>query len=103
MRLRYLRRITTTMLMMLLLWCHIGIHSLAAGVINHNKADDIVIVLDVSGSMKSNDTERLSFETIELLMNVMDERDRIAVVAFNENIVFQSELIKVGDMISQII
>lgn len=93
-----LQRMQTALLLALMIVCLPVTSVRAEEVINHSKADDIVIVLDVSGSMKSNDTERLSFETIELLMNVLDERDRIAVVAFNEKIVYQSELIQVGNL-----
>ena len=60
-------------------------------------ADDIVVILDVSGSMKKTDADRLCFESIELLLNLCDEEDRIGVVAFNEDIVYQSQLIQGRD------
>ena len=41
-------------------------------------ADDIVVILDVSGSMKKDGRlDRLCFESIELLLNLCDEEDRI--------------------------
>lgn len=66
-------------------------------VIDTQLADDIVVILDVSGSMKKTDTDRLCFESIELLLNLCDEEDRIGVVAFNENIVYQSQLVQGRD------
>ena len=60
-------------------------------------ADDIVVILDVSGSMKKTDADRLCFESIELLLNLCDEEDRIGVVAFNEDIVYQSQLVQGRD------
>lgn len=60
-------------------------------------ADDIVVVLDVSGSMASTDTERLAFETIELLVRMSEPEDRIAIVAFNETIVYQAGLTFIED------
>lgn len=65
--------------------------------VDYEKADDIIVVLDVSGSMASTDEERLSFETIELLLKLCDSADRIGVVAFNEKIVYKSELIQIED------
>ncbi len=60
-------------------------------------ADDFVVILDVSGSMKKTDTDRLAFESIELLLNLCDEEDRIGVIAFNDDIVYQSQLVKGSD------
>ena len=60
-------------------------------------SDDIVVILDVSGSMKKTDTDRLCFESIELLLNLCEDDDRIGVVAFDEDIVYQSRLVKGSD------
>ena len=59
--------------------------------------DDIVVILDVSGSMKKTDTDRLCFESIELLLNLCEDDDRIGVVAFDEDIVYQSRLVQGSD------
>lgn len=71
---------------------------------NEKSANDIVVILDVSGSMKTTDADRLCFESIELLLNLCDEEDRVGVVAFNEEIVYQSPLVhgKDKDAIRQI-
>ena len=74
-----------------------NVETQAAQKVNYENPDDIVVVLDVSGSMAATDEERLAFETIELLFKLGDSTDRIGVVAFNENIVYQSELTKIED------
>lgn len=65
--------------------------------VDYEKPNDIVIVLDVSGSMATTDEERLAFETIELLWEICDADDRIGVVAFNEEIVYRSRLVELWD------
>lgn len=61
------------------------------------KPDDYVVVLDVSGSMNKTDKERLSFEAIKMLSDICDKEDRIAVITFNEGIVYESLLVPVKD------
>lgn len=58
---------------------------------------NIVVALDVSGSMVKTDENRLSIEMIEMLIDLSKEEDSIAVVAYNDSIVFQSDLISMQD------
>ena len=83
-------------IMILLLVPNISINA-AQKQVDYEKSDDIIVVLDVSGSMAITDEERLSFETIELLTKLSDPMDHIGVVAFNEAIVYQSELAQIQD------
>ena len=83
-------------IMILLLVPNISVNA-AQKQVDYEKSDDIIVVLDVSGSMAATDEERLSFETIELLMKLSDSVDHIGVVAFNEAIVYQSELTQIQD------
>lgn len=53
---------------------------------------DFMIALDVSGSMKDTDKERYSIETIKAVIDLCGEEDRIGVVAYNDEIVYTSEL-----------
>lgn len=61
------------------------------------KKYDIVVAIDVSGSMKQTDSERVAFETIELLVRLCGSNDRFGVVAFNDAIVYNSGLIQMSD------
>lgn len=58
---------------------------------------NIVVALDVSGSMVKTDENRLSIEMIEMLIDLSKEEDSIAVVAYNDSIVFQSDLISMQE------
>lgn len=61
-----------------------------------HKKYDIVVAIDVSGSMKQTDSERVAFETIELLLRLCGDNDKFGVVAFNDTIVYNSGLISVS-------
>ncbi|MDE7322727.1 MAG: VWA domain-containing protein [Lachnospiraceae bacterium] len=61
------------------------------------KKYDIVVAIDVSGSMKQTDSERVAFETIELLVRLCGSNDRFGVVAFNDTIVYNSGLVLMSD------
>ncbi len=61
------------------------------------KKYDIVVAIDVSGSMKQTDSERVAFETIELLVRLCGSNDRFGVVAFNDAIVYNSGLVPMSD------
>lgn len=58
---------------------------------------NIAIALDVSGSMVATDENRLSIEMIEMLIDLCGEEDSVAVVAYNDYVMYQSELISMGD------
>ena len=62
-----------------------------------NEKDDVVIILDVSGSVKNTDENRLAFESIEAFLNICDSGDRLGVVAFNDGIVMNSGLVEVDN------
>lgn len=52
----------------------------------------IVIALDVSGSMVTTDEDRLSIEMIQMMIDLSDAQDEIAIVAYNDFIVYESSL-----------
>lgn len=57
---------------------------------------NIAVALDVSGSMVSTDEERLSIEMIGMMIDLGSQDDSIAVVAYNDSIVYNSGLIPMG-------
>ncbi|MBD5464797.1 MAG: VWA domain-containing protein [Lachnospiraceae bacterium] len=59
---------------------------------NEKEGCRIVIALDVSGSMVTTDEDRLSIEMIQMMIDLSSEEDEIAVVAYNDFIVYQSSL-----------
>ncbi len=61
------------------------------------KKYDVVVAVDVSGSMKQTDSERVAFETIELLVRLCGSNDRFGVVAFNDTVVYNSGLVSMAD------
>jgi len=61
------------------------------------KGSNIIIALDVSGSMVATDENRLSIEMIEMLIDLCDEKDAIGVVAYNDFIVYQSGLVPMSE------
>lgn len=58
---------------------------------------NIAIALDVSGSMVTTDENRLSIEMIEMLIDLCDEKDSIAVIAYNDFLVYESKLVSMSD------
>lgn len=58
---------------------------------------NIAIALDVSGSMVAIDENRLSIEMIEMLIDLCGEKDSIAVVAYNDFLVYESKLVSMSD------
>lgn len=64
---------------------------------NTYKKYDIVVAIDVSGSMKQTDSERIAFETIELLVRLCGSNDKFGVVAYNDSIVYNSGLVSMSD------
>lgn len=53
---------------------------------------DFMILLDVSGSMNKTDEERYSIETIKAVIDLCRDEDRVGVIAYNDSIVYTSEL-----------
>lgn len=58
---------------------------------------DFIIVVDVSGSMMDTDKQRYSIETIKAVIDLCRDEDRIGVVAYNDEIVYTSQLIELYD------
>lgn len=48
------------------------------------KINDVVMLIDVSGSMKSNDPQNDRFTAVEDLINSMDKSKRVSVITFND-------------------
>lgn len=80
----------------ILLLCICGI-DVRADEVETYRTYDVVVAIDVSGSMKQTDSERIAFETIELLLKLCGSNDRFGVVAFNDTVVYNSGLISTGD------
>lgn len=57
----------------------------------------ISIAIDVSGSMKKTDSHKHSIELIKLCMDVCNETDYLSVTAYNDQIVYHSGLISMGN------
>lgn len=57
----------------------------------------ISIAIDVSGSMKKTDSHRHSIELIKLCMDICNETDYISVTAYNDQIVYHSGLVSMGN------
>lgn len=57
----------------------------------------ISIAIDVSGSMKKTDSHKHSIELIKLCMDVCNETDYINVTAYNDQIVYHSGLVSMGN------
>ena len=58
---------------------------------------NIAIALDVSGSMNTTDGKKLSIEMIEMLIDLCGEEDSIAVIAYDDYVVYQSQLVSMAD------
>ncbi len=58
----------------------------------------ISIAIDVSGSMKKTDSNRHSIELIKLCMDVCSETDYLNVTAYNDQIVYHSGLVPMGNI-----
>lgn len=57
----------------------------------------ISIAIDVSGSMKNTDSQRHLPELIKLCADVCNETDYLSVTAYNDQIVYQSGMVSMGD------
>ena len=65
------------------------------------KNEDVCIIsiaVDVSGSMKKTDLNRDAVELMKMMMDICDENDYFSLIAYNDDIVYQSGLINTGDM-----
>lgn len=60
---------------------------------NQGEGCKVVVALDVSGSMVTTDEDRLSIEMIQMMIDLSDVQDEIAVVAYNDFIVYESPLL----------
>lgn len=61
------------------------------------ESNAISIAIDVSGSMKKTDSQRHSIELIKLFMDVCNETDYLSVTAYNDQIVYHSGLVSMGN------
>ena len=57
----------------------------------------ISIAIDISGSMKKTDSHRHSIELIKLCMDICNETDYLSVTAYNDQIVYHSGLVSMGN------
>lgn len=57
----------------------------------------ISVAVDVSGSMRRTDSRRDIPETIKMIMDACDDNDLFSVVAYNDQIAYESGLINLGD------
>ncbi len=69
----------------------------AEGTQETTECNAISIAIDVSGSMKQTDSQRHSIELIKLFMDVCNETDYLSVTAYNDQIVYHSGLISMGN------
>lgn len=56
----------------------------------------ISIALDVSGSMKDRDPDRVTIELLKMLVDVCQEGDYLNITAYNDSIVYSSGLLDMG-------
>lgn len=69
----------------------------ASGSQEITECNAISVAIDVSGSMKKTDSQRHSIELIKLCMDVCNETDYLSVTAYNDQIVYHSGLISMGN------
>lgn len=69
----------------------------ASGPREITECNAISIAIDVSGSMKKTDSQRHSIELIKLCIDVCNETDYLNVTAYNDQIVYHSGMISMGN------
>lgn len=79
-----------------LLWIN-PLQTRAEGNEETTECNAISIAIDVSGSMKKTDSHRHSIELIKLCMDICNETDYISVTAYNDQIVYHSGLVSMGN------
>lgn len=88
---------TFCMALILLLLVMTPLQTKAEGSQETTECNAIAIAIDVSGSMKKTDSNRHSIELIKLCMDVCNETDYLSVTAYNDQIVYHSGLISMGN------
>ena len=88
---------TFCMALVLLLLVMTPLQTKAEGSQETTECNAIAIAIDVSGSMKKTDSNRHSIELIKLCMDVCNETDYLSVTAYNDQIVYHSGLISMGN------
>jgi len=71
-------------LFIILLTSLIGTTAYAATTAQAEQGIDIVFIVDSSGSMKQNDAQRLRVEAGKMFLNLLDARDRAAIISFSD-------------------
>lgn len=90
---RVYKNIRKTMLLCFILVTGFLGNTLSCHGMNSGEGCRIVVALDVSGSMVTTDEDRLSIEMIQMMIDLSDVQDEIAVVAYNDFIVYESPLL----------
>lgn len=62
-----------------------------------NSESDIVFLLDISGSMKSTDAAREVLHMLQIAVDLCNENDRIALIAYNDTIAYTYDFVTVSD------
>lgn len=88
---------TFCMALVLLLLSMTSLQARAEEIQETTECTAISIAIDVSGSMKKTDSNRHSIELIKLFMDVCSETDYLSVTAYNDQIVYHSGLISMGN------
>lgn len=70
---------------------------MAEGCETKTECHAISIAIDVSGSMKKTDSQKHSIELIKLFMDLCNETDYLSVTAYNDQIVYHSGLVSMGN------
>lgn len=85
----------------ILCFISIGALFLSASTVNAKEVEKsgcaISIAIDVSGSMKHTDQQRMAIEMIRLFIDVCEDVDYVNVTAYNDTIVYHSGLISMAD------
>lgn len=74
-------------------------HSFAQEITSINKGLDVMFVVDSSGSMKSNDSERIAMDMVKAFVDTVHvENIRIGFVSYNDKIVSSSAPVSITDV-----
>ncbi len=92
-----IKKILSVIMVISLLWIN-PLQTRAEGIEETTECNAISIAIDVSGSMKKTDSHRHSIELIKLCMDICNETDYISVTAYNDQIVYHSGLVSMGNL-----
>ncbi len=91
-----IKKILSVVMVISLLWIN-PLQTRAEGNEETTECNAISIAIDVSGSMKKTDSHRHSIELIKLCMDICNETDYLSVTAYNDQIVYHSGLVSMGN------